>query len=64
MPIGTLTVMSAVVQASELPSPTFWSEAFRPKAYVETIAGGIHRRTQSVKQDKKTCTQWNFKVNL
>jgi hypothetical protein len=64
MPIGTLIVMSAVVQASELPSPTFWSKAVSPKAYVEIIAGGIHRRTQSVKQEKKTYTRWNFEVDL
>jgi hypothetical protein len=64
MPIGTLIVTSAVVQASELPSPTFWSKAFRPKAYVETIAGGIHRRTQSVKQEKKTYTRWDFEIDL
>jgi len=56
--------MSAVVQASELPSPTFWSKAVSPKAYVEIIAGGIHRRTQSVKQEKKTYTRWNFEVDL
>jgi hypothetical protein len=62
--IGTLIIMSAVVEASELPSPTFWSKAFGPKAYVETIAGGVHRRTQSVKQEKKTYTRWDFEINL
>ena len=64
MPIRTLTVMSAVVQASELPFPTFRSKAFRPKVCVETIAGGIHRRTKSVKQEKKTYTRWDFKIDL
>jgi hypothetical protein len=64
MPIGTLTVMSTVVQASELPFPTFRSKAFRPKTYVEIMVGGIHRRTQSVKQEKKTYTRWNFEVDL
>jgi hypothetical protein len=56
--------MSKVIQASELPFPTFRSKAFRPKAYVEIIAGSIQRRTQSVKQEKKTYTQWNFKMDL
>jgi hypothetical protein len=64
MPMGRLTVMSTVVQASELPFPTFRSKAFRPKTYVEIMVGGIHRRTQSVKQEKKTYTRWNFEVDL
>jgi hypothetical protein len=64
MPIGTLIVMSAVVQASELPFPTFRSKAFRPKTYVEIIAGGIHRRTQSVKQERESYTRWNFEIDL
>ena len=62
--IGTLIIMSAVVEASELPFHTFWSKAFRPKAYVEIIAGDIRRRIQSVKQEKKTYTQRNFEVDL
>jgi hypothetical protein len=62
--IRTLTIMSKVIQASELPFPTFRLKAFRPKAYVEIIAGSIQHRTQSVKQDKKTYTQWNFKIDL
>ena len=64
MPIGTLIVMSTVVQASELPFPTLRTKAFRPKAYVEIIAGDIHRRTQSVKQEKKTYTRWDSKIDL
>jgi len=64
MPIGTLIVMLAVVEASELPFHTFWSKAFRPKAYVEIISGDIHHRIQSIKQEKKTYTQRNFKVDL
>jgi hypothetical protein len=62
--IRTLTIMSKVIQASELPFPTFRSKVFRPKAYVEIIAGSIQRRTQSVKQEKKTYTQWNFIIDL
>jgi hypothetical protein len=62
--IRTLTIMLKVIQASELPSPTFRSKAFRPKAYMEIIAGSIQRRTQSVKQEKKTYTQWNSKIDL
>jgi hypothetical protein len=59
MLIVTLTVMSAVVQATELPFPTF-----RSKAYVEIIAGGIHRRSQSVKRKEETYTRWDFKTDL
>jgi hypothetical protein len=40
------------------------SKPFRPKVYVETIAGGIHRPTPPVKQEKKTYTRWDFKNNL
>ncbi|KIM74254.1 hypothetical protein PILCRDRAFT_14598 [Piloderma croceum F 1598] len=58
------SIVVTIVQASELPFPTFRSKAFRPKAYVETIAGGIHRRTQSVKQEKETYTRWDFKIDL
>ena len=64
IPIGTLIVISTVVQASELPFPTFSAKAFGPKAYVEIIAGDIHRRTQSVKQEQKTYTRWDFKIDL
>jgi len=53
----TLTVMSAVVQVTELPFPS----TFRSKAYVEIIAGGIHRRSQNVKRKEE---QWDFKTDL
>jgi hypothetical protein len=52
----TLTVISAVVQATELPFPTF-----RSKAYVEIIAGGIHRRSRSVKRKEE---RWDFKTDM
>jgi hypothetical protein len=59
MLIVMLTVTSAVVQATELPFPTFMS-----KAYVEIIAGGIRRRSQGVKRKEETCTRWDFKTDL
>ena len=64
MPIGTLIVMSTVVQASELPFPTLRAKAFRPKAYVESSAGDIHRRTPSVRHEQKTYTRWDSKIDL
>jgi hypothetical protein len=64
MSIGALIVMLTVVQANELPFPTFRLKPFKPKVYVETIAGGIHRSTPPVKQEKKTYTRWDFKFDL
>jgi hypothetical protein len=52
----TLTVISAVVQVTELPLPTF-----RSKAYVEITAGGIHCRSQSVKRKEE---RWDFKTDM
>jgi len=52
--IVVLTVVCAVVQASDLPFPTFTS-----KVSVEIVAGDIRRHTASIKLQKNVSLRWD-----
>ena len=64
MTVLTLTVILSVTHANNLPFPGIRSNHFRPKAFVEVVAGDLHRRTQSVKWAKDSRTQWDSKFDL
>jgi len=48
-----LTIAFSVVRATNLPFPSIRLKHFKPKAFVEVIAGDLHHHTQSVKWAKK-----------
>ena len=64
MSVLTLTVILSVTHANYLPFPSIRSNHFSPKAFVEVVAGDLHRRTQSVKWTKDSCTQWDSRLDL
>ena len=55
-----LTVTFAVVQAVNLSCPALSTR----QTNIEIVAGGVHRRTQSVKWKKDKITQWDSKLDL
>ena len=64
MSVLTLTVILSVIHANNLPFPSIRSNQFKPKAFVEVVAGDLHRRTQSVKWTKDSFAQWDSKLYL
>ena len=64
MSVMTLTAIFLVIHANNLPFPSVRSKHFKPKAFVEVVAGDLHRRTQSVKWVKDSFTQWDSKLDL
>lgn len=54
-----LTVVSEVVQASDLPFTPITT-----KVFVEIAVGNLRRRTESIKQKENTCTRWDARLVL
>src|ERR1700733_181281 len=53
-----LSVLSAVVQASDLPSTG------KSRAYVEFVTGDLHRRTETLQQNKNASMRWEAQFIL
>jgi hypothetical protein len=56
-----LTVMGAVVRASDIPLTNFGRQ---PRVYVEIAAGDVRRRTTSIKEKRDIRMSWDIKFLL
>jgi hypothetical protein len=64
MLIVALTVIFAVVQASNLSFSALRSKVLAPKTYVEIVAGELQRHTHRIEWKIDPITRWDSKFDL